>query len=38
MKKKYFEVDNPFLDQFISELDEISEGLYEIRKAVRPDL
>jgi hypothetical protein len=35
---KYFEVDNKFLDQFISELHDVSIGLYEIRKAVRPDL
>ncbi|MDR2716845.1 MAG: hypothetical protein LBB89_02100 [Treponema sp.] len=35
---KYFEVDNTFLDRFISELHDVSSGLYEIRKVVRPDL
>ena len=35
---KYFEVDNAFLDQFISKLHDVSIGLYEIRKVVRPDL
>jgi len=33
---KYFEVDNTFLDQFISKLHDVSSGLYEIRKVVRP--
>ena len=37
-EQKYFEVDNAFLDQFISELHDVSSGLYEIRKVVRPDL
>jgi len=37
-KKKYFEVDNTFLDLFIRELYDVSSGLYTIRKAVRPDL
>ena len=35
---KYFEVNNAFLDQFISKLDNVSNSLYEIRKAVSPDL
>jgi hypothetical protein len=35
---KYFEVDNIFLDQFISELHNVSNGLYTIRRAVRPNL
>lgn len=35
---KYFEVDNLFLDQFISELHEVSNGLYKIRKVIKPDL
>jgi len=37
-KGKYFEVDNAFLDQFISKLDDVSNGLYEIRNVVCPDL
>jgi hypothetical protein len=37
-ERKYFEVDNAFLNQFISELHDVSSGLYEIRKVVRPDL
>jgi hypothetical protein len=37
-KKKYFEVDKVFLDDFISHLDIVSDKLYEIRKIVRPDL
>lgn len=37
-KEKYFEVDNAFLDRFIGELHDVSSGLYEIRKEVRPDL
>jgi DUF1680 family protein len=36
--EKYFEVTNEFLDRFISQLHDVSSGLYEIRKAVRPDL
>lgn len=35
---KYFEVTNAFLDKFISRLHEVSTGLYEIRKLVKPDL
>jgi len=37
-KGKYFEVDNAFLDQLINKLHDVSSGLYEIRKVVRPDL
>ena len=37
-KEKYFEVDGAFLDRFIKELHNVSSGLYEIRKVVRPDL
>jgi len=37
-KEKYFEVDNKFLDQFISDLHDVSSGLYEIREAVKPVL
>jgi len=37
-KSKYFEIDNIFLDKFISKLHDISYGLYEIRKIVRQDL
>jgi hypothetical protein len=33
-EKKYFEIDNAFLDQFICELQEVSNGLYEIRNNV----
>jgi hypothetical protein len=37
-KGKYFEVDAAFLDRFIRELHNVSSGLYEIRKVVKPDL
>jgi hypothetical protein len=37
-KGKYFEVDNDFLDGFISRLHNVSTELYAIRKIVRPDL
>lgn len=33
--KKYFEVDNDFLDNFISRLDKVSAGLYEIKGVIR---
>lgn len=33
---KYFEVDNPFLDDFISRLTRVSDALYEVREIVRP--
>ena len=36
--KKYFEVDNTFLDKFIGELHDVSSGLYKIRKVIKPDL
>jgi len=32
---KYFEVDNAFLDKFISELHKVSKNLYEIRVEVK---
>ncbi len=35
-KGKYFEVDNNFLDDFISRLHDVSRLLYEIRAAVKP--
>ena len=35
---KYFEIDDVFLDRFISALHDVSNGLYEIRKVVRTDL
>lgn len=35
-KGKYFEVDNYFLDSFISRLHDVSSGLYKIRTAVKP--
>lgn len=35
---KYFEVDNDFLDSFIDQLHEVSDGLYKIRAVVRPTL
>ncbi len=38
IKGKYFEVDNDFLDSFISRLHDVSNGLYEIRSVVRPSL
>ena len=37
-KKKYFEVDNDFLDNFISRLHDVSSGLYKIRGIVKPEL
>lgn len=37
-KKKYFEVDNSFLNDFVSRLEEVSDLLYKIRTIVRPDL
>lgn len=37
-KGKYFEVDNTFLDDFISQLAEVDDALYEIRAQVRPEL
>lgn len=37
-KGKYFEVNNDFLDSFISRLGDVSSKLYEIRRIVRPDL
>lgn len=37
-KKKYFEVDNNFLDDFISRLTNVSDLLYKIRKEIKPEL
>lgn len=37
-KGKYFEVDNEFLDDFIGQLHEVSDCLYQIRKIVAPQL
>lgn len=37
-KGKYFEVDNKFLDSFISRLHDVSSGLYKIRSIVKPHL
>lgn len=37
-KKKYFEVDNDFLDSFISRLHDVSIGLYKIRDVVKPEI
>lgn len=37
-KGRSFEVTNELLDEFISQLHEVSNHLYEIRKIVRPDL
>lgn len=37
-KGKYFEVDNKFLDSFISRLHDVSSGLYKIRSTVKPQL
>jgi len=37
-KNKYFEVDNDFLDDFISRLHIVSGKLDEIRKVVRSDI
>ena len=37
-KGKYFEVDNNFLDSFISRLNDVSSGLYQIRSIVKPQL
>ena len=37
-KRKYFEVDNDFLDNFISRLHDVSSLLYKIRSAVKPQL
>ena len=37
-KKKYFEVDNDFLNDFISRLEDVSDLLYRIRKEVKPEL
>jgi hypothetical protein len=37
-KRKYFEVDNDFLDNFIGRLHDVSNGLYEIRAVVMPQL
>ncbi len=38
VKDKYFEITNEFLDSFISQLHDVSDKLYDIRKIVRPDL
>ena len=35
---KYFEIDNSFLDKFISELHNVSDGLYKIREVVAPNV
>lgn len=37
-KNKYFEVDNNFLDSFISRLYNVSNGLYKIRGIVKPNI
>ena len=37
-KEKYFEVDNNFLDSFISRLHDVSSGLYKIRAIVKPQI
>lgn len=37
-KGKYFEVDNNFLDSFISRLHDVSSGLYKIRAIVKPQI
>ncbi len=37
-ERKYFEVNNIFLDNFISRLHDVSSLLYEIRSAVKPHL
>lgn len=37
-KNKYFEVTNEFLEDFIRQLHEVSDGLYAIRKIIKPDL
>ena len=34
-KNKYFEVNNDFLDSFISRLHDVSNGLYKIRGIVK---
>lgn len=34
-KNKYFEIDNEFLDNFISNLDKLSDNLYKIRKQIK---
>ncbi|WP_270517189.1 hypothetical protein [Lactococcus petauri] len=36
-KNKYFEVTNEFLDDFIQRLEEVSDGLYAIRKIIKPE-
>lgn len=37
-KGKYFEIDNNFLDSFISRLHNVSSGLYKIRATVKPQI
>ncbi|MFT8358999.1 hypothetical protein [Bifidobacterium aquikefiri] len=37
-KNKYFEVTTSFLDDFISRLENVSDGLYAIRSTVRPNI
>lgn len=37
-KSKYFEVDNIFLEDFISRLDSVSSLLYKIRSVIKPSL
>lgn len=37
-KKKYFEVNNDFLNTFISRLHDVSSLLYKIRSEVKPQL
>lgn len=37
-KKKYFEIDDNFLDNFISQLHDVSSGLYKIRAIVKPKI
>lgn len=37
-KNKYFEVTNELLNDFIQRLEEVSDGLYEIRKIIKPEL
>lgn len=35
---KYFEVTDDFLDNFISRLHQVNDGLYSIRSVLRPDI
>lgn len=36
--KKYFEIDEVFLDNFISNLDKVSSNLYKIREQVKKNI